>query len=88
MTVFLGLSDPYAAISITRRIETGLKRRHCATSVSSFVVLRIRVGVTLYAALPNEAKVMVTVLTVHSAAKVIAPYERMLDMLPTYPFPD
>ncbi|GFV89729.1 uncharacterized protein TNCV_827211 [Trichonephila clavipes] len=63
-----------------RRIRSRLKRQRIAP-VSSFVVRHIRVPVSLYNTLSGEAEIMVTVLTVHAVANVIAPYERIPGML-------
>ena len=53
-----------------------------------FVVLHIRVTVSLYVALSREVQEMVTELTGHAASNVDAPYERKLDMLLTCRIPD
>ncbi|GFV74412.1 hypothetical protein TNCV_5128541 [Trichonephila clavipes] len=58
----------YGYQNTARRIETRLKKRHCDTLVSSFVIRPTR---PTYAALSRGAEVMVTVLTVHAAANVI-----------------
>ncbi|GFV75064.1 hypothetical protein TNCV_2114891 [Trichonephila clavipes] len=53
----------YGHQNTARRAEIRLKRRHCATPLSSLVVRCTRVAVSLYAALSRKAKVMATVLT-------------------------
>ncbi|GFY11060.1 hypothetical protein TNCV_4470461 [Trichonephila clavipes] len=63
----------YTDINIARRTGTRLKRRYCATSESSFVILSTRIAVSLYAALAKEAEVMFVVLTAHADLNAVAP---------------
>ncbi|GFV00129.1 hypothetical protein TNCV_4058001 [Trichonephila clavipes] len=50
------------------RARSHLKSRHCATPVFIFVIRRLRVAASLYAALSRDAEVMSAMLTVDSAA--------------------
>lgn len=68
------------------RTGTRLKRWHCASSVSNFVVQCTRVTIFLCAALSKEATVMVDVLTVHAAANIVTMYEWILGALQTTHF--
>ncbi|GFT23412.1 hypothetical protein TNCV_2016731 [Trichonephila clavipes] len=83
-----GIMPMLMMLSNYRRSEleitgTCLKRRHCAAPVSSFVVQRIRVAVSLYAALSSEAEVVATILSGHAAPDVFSPFVRILGMLQT-----
>ncbi|GFU71467.1 hypothetical protein TNCV_2378541 [Trichonephila clavipes] len=68
-------SPAYGHQNTVRRTETRLKRRQCATPVSIFIVRGI--------CLPKsrEAEVMVAMVTVHAAADVVVPFERVLGVL-------
>ncbi|GFW08558.1 uncharacterized protein TNCV_2775801 [Trichonephila clavipes] len=82
----LGASrDEHGHQNTAHRTETRLKRRHSATPVFNFVVLRTRVAVCCYSTLSREAVVMAW--TVCAATNVIAPYDRILRVLQTCPFP-
>ncbi|GFV88681.1 hypothetical protein TNCV_1594011 [Trichonephila clavipes] len=67
---------------------TPLKRRHCTTPVSSFVVRRTRVNFSLCATFSREAEEVVHVLTIYAAAYAVAPYEWMLGVLQKCSFSD
>ena len=63
----------YGYQNTARRSRTLLKRRCCAIPISSFVVRRTRVAVSLYAALSRKAEIMIDELTGHAAENVAAP---------------
>lgn len=67
--------------------EYFMHNRLCATPESSVIVRCTIIVVSLYAAFSKEAKAMVTVLAVHAAPNVFSPYERIQDVLQTWPFP-
>ncbi|GFV13121.1 hypothetical protein TNCV_4070611 [Trichonephila clavipes] len=69
-----------------RRTGTRLQRRHCATTVSSLVIQSTIVAISLCGELSWEAEVMATLLLVHTAANVVASYERLLGILQTCRF--
>ncbi|GFS89967.1 hypothetical protein TNCV_506971 [Trichonephila clavipes] len=86
---FLGASrHVYSHQNTAGRSGRRLKRQHCGTPVSRFVVQRIRVSMSLFAVLSRENEVITTLLTVHVANYAVAPYKRILGVLQTCTFPD
>ena len=67
---------------------TRLKRRQCTVSSSSFIIRCTEIAVSLYGALIREIKLMIIELTGHAAENIDVQYERKLDLLQTYPYPD
>lgn len=74
--------DTYTTITILHaELEIVRKFDIVPLSLSIFVFPRILVYVYLYVALPWIAAIMIAMLSVHGAAKVIAPYKLILDAL-------
>ncbi|GFW66225.1 hypothetical protein TNCV_1711241 [Trichonephila clavipes] len=70
-------------------LETGLSFTHLSPKTSYQFCRSAHQSHRLsLAALSREAEVMAAVLTVHAAANVVAPYEWILYVLQTIPFPD
>lgn len=64
------------------------KGQHCATSVSSFVVMCNRFTIPLYSTLLREVELMNTVLTFPTAANNVVPLKRVLGKLKICSFSD
>ena len=71
------------------RIGIRLKRLHCVILISSFIVQRIKVTVSLYVALSRKSEVMVAELADHvTIISVDVLYEQKLGVLQKCLFPD
>ncbi|GFT25791.1 hypothetical protein TNCV_1517691 [Trichonephila clavipes] len=75
----------YGLPNIACRPRIYLKRRYCATSVSSYVGQRARAAVCLNAALSKGPEVMVATLTILALANFIAQYRRILGISANMP---
>ncbi|GFV08008.1 uncharacterized protein TNCV_3443981 [Trichonephila clavipes] len=63
------------------KTETLLKRRHCDSPESSFVLKYTEVALPLYAALLRKTEVMISLLTFQAASNVVMSHDRILDVL-------
>ncbi|GFX38976.1 hypothetical protein TNCV_5055171 [Trichonephila clavipes] len=79
----------YSHQNTAHRTRTSLRLgRDCVSPISSFIIQHTQVAISLFAEISIKAKVMVIMLTVHTAANVVLPYKRILGVQQACPPPD